>query len=46
VVRKPALPIVSDMPDLEKFNHKPRRDADAAIKAQAPGSSSQLTASS
>jgi hypothetical protein len=32
---KPGLPIVSDMPDLEKFNHKPQQDAGAAIKAQA-----------
>jgi hypothetical protein len=35
VMWKPGLPIVSDTPDLEKFNHKSRQDA--AIKAQAPG---------
>jgi hypothetical protein len=41
-----GLPIVSDMPDLEKFNHKPQQDEGAAIKAQAARRSSQLTASS
>jgi hypothetical protein len=36
VVRKPGMPIVSDMPDSRSSTTSPRQDAGAAIKAQTP----------